>query len=235
MKEATLVISPGICVWEYAIEIAPLCERVSRVRYNWNVRKHRALLFPVIFHDRARIRVTSSPDDTMTQLHEEDDDQRQFARQHPAKCLRYPAGIASVNDEHDGERHLAVSSHPLGIPITGTLPPPLPFCNHRWKEERPSTLSTHFPPVRRYPWPYGNTAFTCIPIRNMFYANTQLSRRQDKFHIPRIHAKSSTSRERGVNPYSVQRKKTEEDSWKTHPILIILRTPFLECTGNKMN
>lgn len=73
----------------------------------------------------------------MTQLHEEENDQRQPARQHLANRLRYPAGIASVNDERDGERHLAVSSHPLGIPVTGSLPPPPPFCNHRRRERTP--------------------------------------------------------------------------------------------------
>ncbi|KYN41029.1 hypothetical protein ALC56_04622, partial [Trachymyrmex septentrionalis] len=68
--------------------------------------------------------------DTTTQLHEEEDDQRQPARQHPANRLRYPVGIVSVNDERDGERHLAVFSHSLGIPVIGSLPLPQPFCNH---------------------------------------------------------------------------------------------------------
>ncbi|EZA47793.1 hypothetical protein X777_15226 [Ooceraea biroi] len=63
--------------------------------------------------------------DTMMQLHDEKDDQRQPARQHPANRLRYPSGIASVNDERGGERHLAnMPSHPLGISVTGSLPPP---------------------------------------------------------------------------------------------------------------
>ncbi|EFN73915.1 hypothetical protein EAG_10019 [Camponotus floridanus] len=64
-----------------------------------------------------------NPDDTVTQLYEEKDDQRQPAQQHPANRLRYPIEITSVNDEYDGERHLAVSSHPLGIPVTGSSPP----------------------------------------------------------------------------------------------------------------
>ena len=93
-----------------------------------------------------------SPDDTMTQLHEEEDDQRQPARQHPANRLRYPVGIVSVNDERDGERHLAIFSHFLGIPVTGLLPPPPPFCNHSWKEEHLSTFSARFLSARHYPY-----------------------------------------------------------------------------------
>lgn len=73
----------------------------------------------------------SPNDDTMTQLHEKrkkkkKKDQRWPARQHPANRLRYPSRIASVNEKRGGERHLAnIAWHPLGIPVTGSLPSPL--------------------------------------------------------------------------------------------------------------
>jgi len=113
-----------------------------------------------------------SPGDTMMQLHEEDD-QQQSARQHPVNRLRYPAEIASVNDQRNGERHLAVSLHPLDIPVTGSLPLPPPFCNHRRKGRAPIDP---FPPVHRYPWP------RIEPLCNVFCTNTHsdLSRTRDE-------------------------------------------------------
>ncbi|KYN11215.1 hypothetical protein ALC57_16645, partial [Trachymyrmex cornetzi] len=93
-----------------------------------------ALLFLLVYSGLIGVliarTITYVAHNTMTQLHEEEDDHRQPARQHPANRLRYPVGIVSVNDERDGERHLAVSSHSLGIPVTGLLPPPPPFYNH---------------------------------------------------------------------------------------------------------
>lgn len=118
----------------------------------------------VKLNSRRRFKWWCSPDDTMTQLHEEQDDQRQPTRQHPANHLRYPVGIASVNDERDGERHLAVSSHSLSIPVTGSLPlPPPPFYNHSRREEHPSTFFARFLPARHYLWSY-----ICIYIYTAF-------------------------------------------------------------------
>lgn len=123
--------------------------------------------FPII---RQGFEWQCSPDDTMMQLNEEEDhDQWQPARQHPANRLRYPVGIASVNDERDGERHLAVSSHSFGIPVTGSPPPQPSFCNHRRREERPSTLSTHYS-LPLTPW---YTTSTCTPTYTMYSTQTR--------------------------------------------------------------
>ncbi|KYM97476.1 hypothetical protein ALC62_11768 [Cyphomyrmex costatus] len=131
--------------------------------------ENEALLFLLVYSGLIGVLIARTiayvAHDTMTQLHKEEDD----ARQHPANRLRYPAGVASVNNERDRGRHLAVSSHPLSTPVTGSLPPPSPFCNHSRREEHPSTFPTRF--LSAYHSLSLYTAFMRILTRSVFYAN----------------------------------------------------------------
>lgn len=127
----------------------------------------------VIFYGRVKIRVT-----TLTRWH---DDAAVRKRERSAgiraatscQLSFFIIGITLVNcDERDGERHLAVSLHPLGIPVTGSLPP-LPVWNHRTKGRTPSTLF-----VQCRPWP----RVPCIYIPTLSLSLTQ-TRTLELFHM----------------------------------------------------